>query len=91
MEPLLLESEATQVPHDSELAARTYVVTWLTAKTDSNVAPAYYVVVAAVVSLLTILTIRGSGTFEPDAGELPGHLGVERVVEEQISEHGRNR
>jgi len=30
-------------------------------------------------------------TFEPDAGELPGHLGVERVVEEQISEHGRNR
>ena len=35
-----------------------YVVTWLTAATGNNVAPAYYVVVAAVVSLLTILTIR---------------------------------
>lgn len=35
-----------------------YVVTWLTAETGNNVAPAYYVVVAAVVSLLTILTIR---------------------------------
>ena len=35
-----------------------YVVTWLTAATGNNVAPAYYVVVAAIVSLLTILTIR---------------------------------
>jgi MFS family permease len=35
-----------------------YVVTWLTAQTDNNVAPAYHVVVAAIVSLLTILTIR---------------------------------
>jgi MFS transporter, MHS family, proline/betaine transporter len=35
-----------------------YVVTWLTAETGNNVAPAYYVVVAAVVSLLAILTIR---------------------------------
>ena len=36
-----------------------YVVTWPTAKTGNNVAPAYYVVVvAAVVSLLTILTVR---------------------------------
>jgi MFS transporter, MHS family, proline/betaine transporter len=35
-----------------------YVVTWLTAQTANNVAPAYYVVVAAVVSLLTILTVR---------------------------------
>jgi len=34
-----------------------YVVTWLTASTGNNVAPAYYVVVAAIVSLLTILTI----------------------------------
>jgi MHS family proline/betaine transporter-like MFS transporter len=34
-----------------------YVVTWLTAQTANNVAPAYYVVVAAVVSLLTILTV----------------------------------
>jgi hypothetical protein len=35
-----------------------YVVTWLTAETGNNVAPAYYVVAAAVVSLLTTLTIR---------------------------------
>jgi len=35
-----------------------YAVTWLTAQTADNVAPAYYVVVAAVVSLLTVLTIR---------------------------------
>jgi MHS family proline/betaine transporter-like MFS transporter len=33
------------------------VVTWLTAQTANSVAPAYYVV-AAVVSLLTVLTIR---------------------------------
>jgi MFS family permease len=38
--------------------ATPYVVTWLTAQTANNVAPAYYVVVAAIVSLLTILTIR---------------------------------
>jgi MHS family proline/betaine transporter-like MFS transporter len=35
-----------------------YVVTWLTAQTADNVAPAYYVVTAAVVSVLTILTVR---------------------------------
>ncbi len=35
-----------------------YVVTWLTAQTGNPVAPAYYVVVAAVISLLTILTLR---------------------------------
>lgn len=35
-----------------------YVVTWLTAQTANNVAPAYYVVVAAAISLLTILTLR---------------------------------
>jgi MFS transporter, MHS family, proline/betaine transporter len=35
-----------------------YIVTWLTTETGNNVAPAYYVVVAAVVSLLTILTMR---------------------------------
>jgi MHS family proline/betaine transporter-like MFS transporter len=34
------------------------VVTWLTAQTANDVAPAYYVVAAAVVSLLTILTVR---------------------------------
>ena len=32
--------------------------TWLTAETGNNVAPAYYVVAAAIVSLLTILTMR---------------------------------
>ena len=35
-----------------------YVVTWLTAQTANSVAPAYYVVVAAVVSLLAVLTVR---------------------------------
>ncbi|HET6731782.1 MFS transporter [Mycobacterium sp.] len=35
-----------------------YVVTWLTAETGNNVAPAYYVVAAAIVSLATILTMR---------------------------------
>ena len=35
-----------------------YVVTWLTAETGNSIAPAYYVVAAAVVSLLTILTLR---------------------------------
>jgi MFS transporter, MHS family, proline/betaine transporter len=35
-----------------------YVVTWLTAQTGNAIAPAYYVVVAAVASLLTVLTLR---------------------------------
>jgi MFS transporter, MHS family, proline/betaine transporter len=35
-----------------------YAVTWLTAETGNNVAPAYYVAAAAIVSMLTILTIR---------------------------------
>jgi MFS transporter, MHS family, proline/betaine transporter len=35
-----------------------YLVTWLTASTGNNVAPAYYVLVAAIVSVLTILTVR---------------------------------
>jgi MFS transporter, MHS family, proline/betaine transporter len=35
-----------------------YVVTWLTAETGNDVAQAYYVVVAAVVSFLAILTTR---------------------------------
>ena len=43
---------------DSAGGTTPYVVTWLTAETDNNVAPAYYVVAAAIVSLLTILTIR---------------------------------
>jgi MHS family proline/betaine transporter-like MFS transporter len=35
-----------------------YVVTWLTAETGNSMAPAHYVVAAAIVSLLTSLTIR---------------------------------
>ena len=43
---------------DSAGGTTPYVVTWLTAETGNNVAPAYYVVAAAIESLLTILTIR---------------------------------
>ena len=43
---------------DSAGGTTPYVVTWLTAETGNNAAPAYYVVAAAIVSLLTILTIR---------------------------------
>jgi MFS transporter, MHS family, proline/betaine transporter len=35
-----------------------YVVTWLTAQTGNNTAPAIYLVVAAVISLCTVLTLR---------------------------------
>ena len=35
-----------------------YVATWLTARTGNELAPAYYVIVAAIVSLATILTMR---------------------------------
>lgn len=35
-----------------------YVATWLTDRTGNDVAPAYYVIVAAVVSLATVLTMR---------------------------------
>jgi len=35
-----------------------YIVTWLTAETANNLAPAFYVMMAAVVSLVTILTLR---------------------------------
>jgi MFS transporter, MHS family, proline/betaine transporter len=35
-----------------------YVVTWLTSRTDNNLAPAFYVMVAAVVSLVAVLTLR---------------------------------
>ena len=35
-----------------------HVVTWLTAQTGNPVAPAYYLVAAAVISLLTVLTLR---------------------------------
>ena len=35
-----------------------YVVTWLTSRTGNNLAPAFYLIVAAVVSLATVLTLR---------------------------------
>ena len=35
-----------------------YVATWLTDRTGNEIAPAYYVMVAAVVSLATVLTMR---------------------------------
>ena len=35
-----------------------YVVTWLVGNTGNNLAPAFYVIVAAVVSLATVLTLR---------------------------------
>ncbi|HEY9266723.1 MAG TPA: MFS transporter [Mycobacterium sp.] len=37
-----------------------YMVTWLTATTGNAIAPAYYLVIAAVVSLATVLTLRES-------------------------------
>jgi MFS transporter, MHS family, proline/betaine transporter len=35
-----------------------YVATWLVARTGNDLAPAYYVIVAALVTLITILTMR---------------------------------
>lgn len=46
-----------------------YVVTWLTAETGNNIAPAYYVVLAAVVSIAAILTI-------PETASRPLRQGV---------------
>lgn len=43
---------------DSAGGTTPYVVTWLTAETGNKLAPAYYVVAAAIVSLLTIPAIR---------------------------------
>lgn len=37
-----------------------YVVTWLTAETGNNLAPAWYLIVAAVVSVATVITLRES-------------------------------
>ena len=37
-----------------------YMVAWLTGSTGNNLAPAFYVIVAAVVSLITVLTLRES-------------------------------
>jgi MHS family proline/betaine transporter-like MFS transporter len=35
-----------------------YVATWLVARTGNDIAPAYYVIAAAVISLVTVLTMR---------------------------------
>ncbi len=35
-----------------------YVATWLTDRTGNPLAPAYYVIIAAIVSLATVLTMR---------------------------------
>jgi MHS family proline/betaine transporter-like MFS transporter len=35
-----------------------YIVTWLTASSADPIAPAYYIVVAALISLVTVLTLR---------------------------------
>jgi MFS transporter, MHS family, proline/betaine transporter len=35
-----------------------YVVTWLTATTGNSIAPAFYLMTAAVISLLTVLTLK---------------------------------
>ncbi|MDY7000008.1 MAG: MFS transporter, partial [Actinomycetota bacterium] len=35
-----------------------YIVTWLTATTGNSIAPAYYLVIAAVMSLATVVTLR---------------------------------
>jgi MHS family proline/betaine transporter-like MFS transporter len=37
-----------------------YMVAWLTGSTGNNLAPAFYVIIAAVVSLVTVLTLRES-------------------------------
>ena len=65
-----------------------YVATWLVARTGSNLAPALYVVAAAVVTLLTVLTMRetarqplrmtGDAPDRPlSAREPPGLLGAD--------------
>jgi MHS family proline/betaine transporter-like MFS transporter len=35
-----------------------YVATWLTARTGNELAPAYYVIIAAIISLATVLTMH---------------------------------
>ena len=37
-----------------------YIVTWLTATTGDAIAPAYYLVIAAMVSFGVVLTLRES-------------------------------
>ena len=52
-----------------------YMVAWLTGSTGNNLAPAFYVIVAAVVSLFTVLTLR-----ETAARPLPGTATAEVAV-----------
>jgi MFS transporter, MHS family, proline/betaine transporter len=35
-----------------------YVATWLVARTGNDIAPAYYVIAAALVTLATVVTMR---------------------------------
>ncbi len=35
-----------------------YVATWLTDRTGNTLAPAYYVIVAAIITLATVITMR---------------------------------
>ena len=49
-----------------------YVVTWLTAQTGNNTAPAVYLIVAAVISLGTVLTLQRDGGQAASPDERPG-------------------
>jgi MHS family proline/betaine transporter-like MFS transporter len=48
-----------------------YVVTWLTAATGNHLAPALYLIVAAVVSILAVLTLRESAARPMPSGAAP--------------------
>ena len=50
-----------------------YVATWLVARTGNQIAPAYYVIGAAVITLLTVLTMRE--TRAPPAAKARGQRG----------------
>lgn len=53
-----------------------YVVTWLTAASGKAIAPAFYLVAAAVVSLATVLTLRESaGRALAQVQERPANVG----------------
>ena len=50
-----------------------YMVAWLTGSTGNNLAPAFYVIVAAVVSLGTVLTLKESAV-RPLPGTAPAEV-----------------
>ena len=50
-----------------------YMVAWLTGSTGNNLAPAFYVIVAAVVSLGTVLTLKESA-WRPLPGTAPAEV-----------------